>query len=68
MRHHSRTLAAYDTSPRRGEVGSRSDPDEGDRISKSIAPLTRNRRAERAHSDRSPAGRGGDLPAPPSVA
>ena len=48
------------TSPRRGEVGSRlRDPGEGVHGRReSPAPLTRNGRAKRAHSDLSPAGRG----------
>jgi len=57
---YSRGLAAGVTSPRRGEVGSRlRDPGEGDHGRReSPAPLTRNGRAKRAHSDLSPLGRG----------
>jgi hypothetical protein len=57
---HLRALAGGDTSPRRGEVGSRlRDPGEGDPLFGLIrGPLTRNGRVRRARSDLSPTGRG----------
>jgi hypothetical protein len=56
----SRALPGCFTSPRGGEVGSRlRDPGEGNRPhNMRRSPLTRNARAQRAHSDLSPTGRG----------